>query len=169
MQRAAHQPGRGDGHAVVGEGDRAGVGQLAHLGQLLPALASRDRGEEAGRHRRVLPRGLDESAECRGRVDDRIGVRHREDRAVTAGRGGRSAARDGLLVLAAGRAEVDVRVDEGGRKDEPVGLEDAVLVCVDLLGDLGDRPVVDAHLEPRVDPLHRIQYARAADDDVRAG
>ena len=61
-----------------------------------------------------------------------------------------------------------MRVDEGGREDEPVRLDDAVLVRVDLLGDLGDRAVVDAHLEPRVDPLDGIEHARAADDEVRA-
>ena len=61
---------------------------------------------------------LDERAERRRRVDDRIGVRHREDRAVAAGRGGRGAGGDRLLVLASGRAQVHVRVDEGRREHE---------------------------------------------------
>ena len=116
LERAAHQAGRGDGAAVVGERGRAGVGELAHLGQLLAVEALRDRGHEAGRDERLAARGLDERAEHGGRVDDRIGVRHREDRAVAA-RGGRGgAARDRLLVLAARRAQVHVRVDEGGRE-----------------------------------------------------
>ena len=34
LERAPHQPGRDDGHAVVGEAGRARVGELAHLGQL---------------------------------------------------------------------------------------------------------------------------------------
>ena len=168
LQRAAHQPGGGDRHAVVGEGDRSRVGELAHLGQLLPALPARDGGEEADRYLGLAARGLDESAE-RGRgVDDRVGVRHREDRAVAAGRRGRRAARDRLLVLAAGRAQVDVRVDEGRREHEPVRLDDAVPVRVHLLRDLGDRPAVDPHLEPRVDPLGGIEHAGAADDEIRA-
>ena len=61
---------------------------------------------------------LDERAEDRRRVDDGLRVRHREDRAVAAGRRGLRARADRLLVLAPRRAQVDVRVDEGGRDDE---------------------------------------------------
>ena len=49
LERAPHQPGRGDRAAVVGEAGRARVGELAHLGQLRALLALRDRGEEADR------------------------------------------------------------------------------------------------------------------------
>ena len=156
LERAAHHPGRRDGHAVVGERDRAGVGELAHLGQLLPALAAGDRREEADRDDRLALRAVSTSdAERRGRVDDGIGVRHREDRAEAAGRRGGGAARDRLLVLAPGRAQVDVRVDERRREDEPRRVDHAVLVRVDLLRDVDDRAVVDAHVEGRVDALGR--------------
>jgi hypothetical protein len=168
LERPAHEAGRGDGHAVVGEGDRADIGQLAHLGQLLPPLRACDRGEEAGLDSRVATRGLHERAERRGRVHDRIGVRHGEDRAIAARSRGRRAARHGLLVFAAGRAQVDMRIDERRREDEPVRLDDAVLVRVHRLGDLGDRSVVDPHLEPRVGPLDRVEHARAAEHDVGA-
>ena len=47
LERAAHQAGGDDRHAVVGERDRAGVGELAHLRQLVAVLAARDRCEEA--------------------------------------------------------------------------------------------------------------------------
>ena len=67
-------------------------------------LALRDRGEEADRHLRVGLGLLGERAEHGGRVDDRVGVRHRQDRAVAARRGGRGAGGDRLLVLAAGRS-----------------------------------------------------------------
>ncbi len=59
-----------------------------------------------------------------------------------------------------------MRVDEGRREHEPVRLDDAVLVRVDLLRDLGDRAAVDPHLEPRVDPLGGIEHAGAADDEI---
>ena len=55
--------------------------------QLLAELALADRGHEPGRHDRLLARTLDERAEHRRRVDDGLGVRHREDRAVAAARG----------------------------------------------------------------------------------
>ena len=93
-------------------------GELGHLGQLLAAQALRDRGHEAGRDLRLLARLLDQGAEDRGRVDDGVGVRHREDRAVAAGGRRGRAGRDRLLVLAAGHAQVHVRVDEGGREHE---------------------------------------------------
>ena len=95
------RPGRADGMTVVGEAGRALVGELAHLRQLRALLALRDRREEADGNVRVRARLLDQRAEHRGGVDDRLGVRHREDRAVAAGGGGRGAGRDRLLVLAA--------------------------------------------------------------------
>ena len=42
--------------------------ELGHLGQLLPALALRDRGHEPGRHDRLLARLLDERLRARRRV-----------------------------------------------------------------------------------------------------
>ena len=101
LERAAHQPGRGDRPPVVGERRRAGVGELSHLGQLLPAEPLRDRRHEAGGDERLPPRRLDQRAEHRRRVDDRIGVRHRQDRAVAAGCRRSRAGGDRLLVLAA--------------------------------------------------------------------
>ena len=86
--------------------------QLAHLGQLArPAgrrvIAARSRPGRAPRARRA-PAGRSTA----GGVDDRRGVRHRDDRAVAAGRRRGGARVDRLLVLLAGRAQVDVRVDE---------------------------------------------------------
>ena len=66
-----------------------------------------------------------------GLVDDRVGVRHREDRAVAACGGGRGAGRDRLLVLAPGCAQVDVRVDERRREQQARAVDDAVAVRVD--------------------------------------
>ena len=110
--RAGHRP------AVVRERAAPGRRELGHLGELLAALALADRGHEAGRDDRLLARARDEVAEDGGRVDDRVGVRHREDRAVAARGGGLGPRAERLLVLASGSAEVDVRVDEGGRDDE---------------------------------------------------
>ena len=93
-------------------------GELGHLGQLLAAKALRDRRHEAGRDRRLVAGLLDQGAEHGRRVDDGIRVRHREDGAVATRRGRGRAGGDRLLVLAAGDAEVNVRVDEGRREHE---------------------------------------------------
>ena len=52
LKRAAHHPGAGDRQAVVGEADRAGVGELGHLGQ----LRARHPAGDAGRGTRPAPR-----------------------------------------------------------------------------------------------------------------
>ena len=146
------RPGEHDRAAVVGERGGAGVGELAHLGQLRARLALRDRGQEADRDLGLGPRLLDERGEHGGRVDDRLGVRHREDRAVAAGRGRRGAGGDRLLVLAAGRAQVDVRVDERRREHEPGAVDDAVPFASSRRR-ARDHAVVDADVErPRRRP-----------------
>ncbi len=168
LERAAHHSGRRDGNAVVGEGDRAGVSELRHLGQLVAALAARDGGEEADGDLGLAARRLHECAECCGGVDDRIGVRHREDGAESAGRRGLRAACDRLLVFAAGRAQVHVRVDERGRQYKACTVDDPMLVRVQLLADRGDDAVVDAHVDDCVDSFHRVEDACAAHNDVRS-
>src|SRR5581483_3951634 len=166
LERAAHQPGGRDRPAVVGERSRSGVGELAHLGELASVLPDRDRGREAHGHLRLLERPRAQAAQDLGRVDDRVGVRHREDRAVAPGRGRGRARGDRLLVLAAGRAQVDVRVDERGCEHEPGPVDDAVAVRAEPLAELRDGAAVDADVEHGVDPLDRVEDARAADDEV---
>ena len=128
LERAPHDRGVGDRAAVVGERGGTGVGERSHFGQLLPALAARDGRHESDRDVRLLGGARAQAAQDVWVVDDGVGVRDREDRAVAAGRGGLRAARDGLLVLSSRSAQVDVRVDEGGCEDEPIRLKDAVLV-----------------------------------------
>src|SRR3954465_4428030 len=88
--------------------------RLGDRGEPPPGGAARDRRHEADRDPRVARGGVAQRAQHRGGVDDRVRVRHRDDRAVAA-RGRRAGAGvDVLLVLLAGHAQVDVRVDEGG-------------------------------------------------------
>ena len=112
LERAAQHPGAHDRLAVVGEAERAGLAQPVHLGELLAAQPARDRAHEADGNARVARGGLAQRAEDRGRVDDRVGVRHRDDLAEAAGGRGARAGLEVLLVLLAGRAQVHVRVDE---------------------------------------------------------
>ena len=163
LKSSAHQPGRTDRFAVVGEGRGAGAGQLAHLGQLLAGEPARDRRHEANRDQGLLLRLLDQRSEHGGAVDHRIGVRHRQDRAVAARGGGGAARSDRLFVLAARRAQVHVRIDEGRSQHEPVSCDRlAVRLCA-RLRELGDDALLDDHVESRVDSFDRIEHTGAAD------
>ena len=166
LQRAAHDAGGDDRAAVVGEPDSARVGELAHLGQLDSVLLLGDRGEEADRHFCLALGPLAQAAEDVGLVDDGVGVRHREDRAVPACRGSRGTGRDRLLVLTSGGAQMDVRVDERGCEHEAGAVDDAVAVRVDVGSELRDRAAVDPDVEHGVDVLARVEHSCAADDEV---
>ena len=109
---------------------------------------------------------LDERTQHRRGVDDRLGVGHGQDRAVPAGGCSLSAGADRLLVLAAGRAQMDVRVDEGGREHEAGALDHLVRVLREVRAELRDDAVVDLHVDLGVDALDRIEHPRAADDQV---
>jgi hypothetical protein len=166
LERAAHQAGRCDRHAVVGEAGRARVRELPELGQLGTGLALRDCGQEADRDLRLRASDLDEGPQRRGGVDDGLRVRHREDRAVAARRGGRRARRDRLLVLATRCPQVDVRIDERRREHEPVGVDHLVRVRVEVGAEGGDHAVVNAHVHHRVHALDGIQHTCAAHHEV---
>ena len=79
-------------------------------------------------------------------VDDRVGVRHREHAAEAAGRRRARAGLEVLLVLAAGRAQVHVRIDEPGKDVQALGLDDLRPVGGSIApgaADLGDLAVAD--------------------------
>jgi hypothetical protein len=63
---------------------------------------------------------------------------------------------------------MDVRVDERRRQEEPVGVDHTVSVRVEPGAELGDCAAVDADIEDGVDPIDRVEYAGAADDQVLA-
>ena len=117
LQRLAQDRGAVDRLAVVGEAERAGVGQLGHLGQRVAREPARDRGEEADRDPRLAPRGLAQRAQHGRVVDDRVGVRHRDDGDEAAGRGGAGAASRGPP-CAPGRARAGARA---GRRSRAAG------------------------------------------------
>ena len=156
-------PAERTGQPVVREPGGARVGQLGHLGEPLALLAHRDRGHEAGGYARLGPGALAQRAQHRRRVHDRVGVRLREDRAEAAGGGRARAGVDVLLVLATGRAQVHVRVDEGGERVQALGLDDLGAVRrLERRADLGDPAVAHEHVAHAVQPGARVEQARAA-------
>ena len=157
------------GPAVVGEAERAGVGQLGHLGQRVAGEAAGDRGEEADRDARLAPRGLAQRAQHGRIVDDRVGVRHRDDGDEAAGRRGARAGVEVLLVLLARHAQVHVRVDEAGEHVAALAVEHLGALRRGEragLGQLGDAAAAHEHVERPVDALARVEHVRAAHEQV---
>ena len=148
----------------------AGVGQLRHLGELLALLPHGHRGGEAGRDPRLRAGALAQREQDRRRVHHRVGVGHGEDRAEAA-RGGRAGAGlDVLLVLAPGRAQVHVGVDEAGegvqalRRRPPRSPSGAS--SEPGRADLGDRAVAHEQVAGPVEVRARVEQVGAADEQV---
>ena len=134
-------------------------GELRHLGQLVAELALADGGHEARRDDGFVAGAFHQRPEHGRRVDDGIRVGHREDRAVAAGGGRLRARADRLLVLAARRAEMDVRIDEP-RSDDRVARVRRL--------ESGDHTVLDGDAQALVDPLGRGDDASFERKRVRA-
>src|SRR6185312_10043701 len=157
----------------VAERHRALGGELRHLGELVAALAAGDRRQEADGHAGFLASALAQRAQHRRRVHDRVGVRHREDRAEAAGRRGARARVDVLLVLAARRAQVHVRVDEGGERVQALRVDDLRAVPgIQVGADLRDLALAHEQVGLLVEPRARVEQPRPAQEQVakrRAG
>ena len=105
-----------------------------------------------------------------GGGDRRLGVGHRQDPAVAAGGGGAGPGLDVLLVLVAGRAQVDVGVEEGGEGVQALGLDHLRALRVGRAGrgELGDLAVADDDVVDAVDPGDGVEHGGPAQDQVRA-
>ena len=142
VHRLSHEAGVGNRIPIVGEHPDPGLPQLVEVGELFAVASHRHRScwphiYEAGRASTVD----DEPCQMAG-VDGRIGVRHRNDRGVTAGGGCRRAGRDVFLPLLPRLAQVGVEIDEPGAHPGPVTLDDGVRH--QIASDLDDRSVGDA-------------------------
>ena len=94
--------------------------------------------------------------ELRGRlaVEGRLGVGHARDRRDAAGQGRRRAGGDGLVLLAARLAQVDVHVDQAGADDLAGGVEGPVGLQVRLGTDADDALALDPQVGHLVEVLH---------------
>jgi hypothetical protein len=170
LEDPPHQLGVGDRGAVVAEGDRPGLDELADLGELLALAVLACAGDDehvAG----IGPRGLlMDELDRRLRVDRRLGVGDAGDAREPAGQGGPGAGLDRLVFLAARLPEVDVHVDQPRRDDQPAGV-DRLVDPADRLGagaaDGDHLAVADEHVVDPVDPLRRIDHPAAADHEAR--
>ena len=85
LQRLAQHSRRLNRHSVIGEASRPGGAELRHRRQLLTTEANGDRSQEANRDARLAPRGLAQRTQHGSRIDDRVGVRHRQHSAEAPG------------------------------------------------------------------------------------
>ena len=170
LERLAQDRGAVHRLAVVGEAERAGVGELRHLGQRLALQPARDRGEEADRDARLAPRRLAQRAQDGGVVDDRVGVRHRDDGDEAAG-GGRAGARVEVLLVLLARARAGARA---GRRSRGTGAGPRPRAprrprARRALPGAPSSAITPARTSTScagVDALARVEHVRAADEQV---
>ena len=123
-QRAAHRLRVGDAQRAVGEGDGAGLGEQADLGDLAPLEPL---GQRRGRQHPHLGGGAgaaQDEIDHRGIVDRRIGVGPRHQRRHPARRRGGAGGGDGLAMLRARLADEGAHVDQAGGDDVAAAFDD---------------------------------------------
>ena len=101
-------------------------------------------------------------------VGDGIGVRHRRDGRVPAGGGRPRPGLDRLLLLEPGFAQVRVQIDQPGREDQPVAVEDLGRRGVEAASDVGHHPVPDVHVGDLVEPGAWIHHASSTEQQLGA-
>ena len=162
LHAGAHHAGGLHAVAVIGEGRGAGVGHVADLGERLALLAARHGADGAHVAQAAGVAALDLVADLGARVGHGVGVGHggHVGEAAVDGRGG--ARLDGLLVLEAGVAEVDVHVHEAGDEVLVVRVDDGrALGGLERLGHSGDLVALDQNVAEAVETDLRV-------DDVGA-
>jgi hypothetical protein len=134
-----------DAAAVVGEQAHRGLGahHLAEVGEGLTGPTPRQgAGGDDVHQPRVASEGPDLLDHC-SRVCGRIGVGHRADRGVAAGRRRSRRGHDRLFVLAPRLADVSVEVDEARSHDTAARLDDLGVAGVEARRDGVDHSVPD--------------------------
>ena len=145
LQGAAHDPRVRDAVPVVGEDPDPGprARHEAQLGQLLAGEGLGDGADRLDVDEVRRPTEVVDVVRGLGGVGDGGGVGHGEDRGETAGGRRLGSGGDGLGVLAARFAQVDVEVDETGQRDQAVGVDDAGVAVGAQRPDLDDPVAVD--------------------------
>ncbi len=175
LERAPHDLGVPDRLPVVGHGDRAGLDQILDLGQLLAHLPARDRGDGMDPRVTRFPGAPDHPLDARPIVEGRRGVRHAGHRGEPAARRGTGPGLDGLLLLLARLAQMNVDVHEPRADDRPrdlYHLRRAVPAHVGgrVLAPSGNTAVRDPEILDAVDAARGVEDPTAADAErVRHG
>ena len=168
LQRTPHDQRVGDGLAVVGEAVDTGLGavQFAELGELLAAQPLGDRAHREHVDQADLAATAPDHLGHGSRVADRVGVGHRAQPGVAAGRTGSGTGGDVLGVLEPGLAQVGVQVDEASRDDLAGDVHDRRARVVQTGAHLGDRLAVDEHVGSRLGAGDGVDDPAAAKQDA---
>jgi len=167
LEGATNEDGRGQRPAVVAEGDRAGLRQLGHLGELLTLEPAGHGAVEAEGDDGLGAGDVGHPPQAGRRVDRGVRVGHREDAHVTARGGGESPAGDVLLVLTSRGAEVRMQVDEAGKDEHARDVDfSGALRRRDRRPGLGDPAPLDEHVLHGVDTAPRVDHPAPAQQQV---
>src|SRR5207249_2863281 len=162
LERGAHQVARGDGLAVVRDGDRPRPYHLAELRELLAALAHRDRADRVDAGEPGAQRLAHDEADGGLVVGDGVRVGHGAHGREPARHSRARPGRDGLFVLVARLAEMDVDVHESRRDDRAAHVAHGGSVrCAEARAHGGDAAVLDQHGSGRVQVAARVHRPAA--------
>ena len=156
---------------AVAEGDRARFSEQADFGDLLA-------GEPLGQCRGgvdanlgVVAGAAQDEVDHRGVVDRRVGVGAGDERGHAARGGGGAGAGDGLAMLGPRLADESAHVDEAGRNDVALAVDDPrlgrQLVARDRRADAGDDAVDHDKPAARLGLLNGIDETRVDEGDRR--
>ena len=168
---AAHGARVGDRMRAVAEGDRPRFREQADFGDLLAAEPLGQSGGGMDANLGVVARAAQDEVDHRGVVDRRIGVWAGDKRGHAARGGGGAGAGDGLAMLGPGLADESAHVDEAGRDDVALAVDDPrlgrQLVARDRRADAGDDAVDHDKSAACLGLLNGIDETRVDEGDRR--
>jgi len=165
LERVPHHRGAFHRTAIVGKGDRSGPHQLGHLGDLL-ALALFGHRRNGKHLDELLLSAFFEKTHHLLFVAGRFSVGHGADRRDPAGHGCRAAAFHGLLVLAAGFAQMNVHVDQAGHDHLAAQIEQLALIIGRQIGThAGDAAIDDQEIQGLALAAGQVEHLAALKQD----
>jgi hypothetical protein len=168
FQRAAHQQRRRDRPAIVGDGDAAGVSQVADFRQLFAVLPNRDGANRIDARDAHVGRALQDELRDRRVVVDRVRVRHAGHGREAARHRRLRARRDRLFVFLPRLAQMDVNVDQPGRDDTTRRqFHDLSRTGRQVAADARDAAVLDQDVEFSVAARNRIDHVNVLQQQRR--
>ncbi len=169
LHGTAHHARIHHGAAVVGNGDDAGIFHQSNGCEFFARAVLCNGSDGKDVDDGMTLRTFDDVAGDRGIVVYRRRVGHAANGGEASGRGGARSAFDGLGVLKARLAQMNVHIDEAGRDNESRGVD---LVCaggVEILSDGSDAATFDRDVAHRVETAGRVHHAAVANDKFRHG
>ena len=145
-----HQSRRCDGLAVVAHGDDSGILHRGDFRERFAFASHRSRADRPHAHARRRRGAFHDSARHRGIVVHRLRVRHAADGRESAARRRARARLDRFGHFLARLAQVAVKIDEAGRDDQALRVENFCAVRGKIRADFRDALAIEQHVQRRV-------------------